>query len=141
MARKRREVKPLATIWRTPDPLWNAIEGVLAELDPPAHTGRERGDQRLALDGIIYQLRSGVQWNFLPKEFGSDSAVHRTFQRWIARGVFLRIWGLLIEYCDDLGAVDWQWQSADGALSKARFGGIKWAKTPRIAANQARNVA
>ena len=141
MARTRREVKKLATIWRAPDPLWNAIQDILTELDPPARTGRHRGNQRRALDGIIYQLRSGVQWNFLPTEFGSDSAVHRTLQRWVAKGVFPRIWGLLIQHCDDLGAVEWQWQSADGALSKARWGGIKWAKTPRIAANPAPNAA
>jgi len=31
----------------------------------------------------------------------------------------------LVEDCDELGAVDWQWQSADAWLGKARFGGEK----------------
>ena len=48
---------------------------------------------------------------------------------------------VLMENCEEIGAVDWQWQSADGAMSKARFGGIKSARTPRIAANRARNAA
>jgi putative transposase len=137
MARKRREVKPLPTLWTVPDELWNAIQPVLDELDPPAHTGRKRNDPRCTLDGIIYQMRSGVQWNHLPRVFGSDTAVHRTFQRWITLEVFPRIWALLVQHCEDLGAVNWEWQSADAALSKARFGGTRSARTPRIAANPA----
>jgi len=137
MARKRREVKPLPTIWETPDELWKQIEPIIEELDPPATTGRPRNDPRRTLNGIIFQMRSGVPWNYLPKEFGSDSAVHRTFQRWIALGVLAQVWGSLIQACDKLGGVDWRWQSADAAMGKARFGGIEWAKTPRIAAKTA----
>ncbi len=132
MARKKRDVKPLPTIWETPDPLWEQLEPILDELDPPATTGRRRNDPRRTLDGIIYQMRSGVQWNYLPKEFGSDTAVHRAFQRWIRIGFFERAWALLLQNCDDLGGVDWRWQSADGAMGKARLGGTMWAKTPRI---------
>ena len=86
-------------------------------------------------------MRTGGQWNQLPRKFGDDSSVHRTMQRWITRGVFQRLWALLIENCDELGGVNWEWQSADGAMGKARFGGISSAQTPQIAANQARNVA
>ena len=141
MARQKKQVRPLPTIWEVSDELWDIIQSILDELDPPADTGRPRTGQRAALNGIIYQMRSGVQWNQLPRRFGDDSSVHRTMQRWIARGVFRLLWAVLIENCEELGAVDWQWQSADGAVSKARFGGIKSARTPRIAANRARNAA
>ena len=137
MARTKRKVKPLPTIWRVPDELWKTIKAVLDELDPAAATGRKRTDQRSALDGIIYQMRTGCQWNVLPKEFGDDSSVHRTFQRWIRKGVLDRIWAVLIEQCDELGGVDWQWQAADGAMGKARFGGTLLGETPRIAAKTA----
>ena len=138
MARHKRAVEPLPTIWATPDELWdNVIVPILHELDPEPHTGRPRIDQRKALDGIIFQMRSGCQWNHLPSDFGDDASIHRTFQRWIARGVLERVWAKLIEACDELGAVEWVWQSADAALGKARFGGIASAKTPRIAANPA----
>jgi len=132
MARTKRAVKPLPTIWRVPDELWNEIRPILEELDPPARTGRPRTDARAALDGIIYVLRTGCQWNVLPKEFGDDSSVHRTLQRWIAKGVLDRIWAHLIEACDDLGGVDFAWQSADAAMGKARFGGAMSGRTPRI---------
>ena len=124
MARHKRAVEPLPTIWNCPDELWdNIVLPTLHELDPEPHTGRPRIKQREALDGIIYQMRSGCQWNHIPKEFGNDASIHRTFQRWIARGVLERIWAKLVETCDELGAVDWVWQSADAALGKARFGG------------------
>ena len=134
--RKRRR-KVLGTIWRCPDGLWERVALVLDELDPPARTGHPRIDQRRALDGMIYQMRTGCQWSALPKEFGDDSSVHRTMQRWAAKGVFVLIWSLLVADCDDLGGVDFQWQAADCSMGKARSGGIKWAKTPRIAARTA----
>lgn len=141
MARRKKTYQPLPTIWEVNDELWSIIQSILDDLDPPAKTGRPRTDERAALNGIIYQMRSGVQWNQLPQQFGDDSSVHRTMQRWISKGVFERIWALLIENCEERGGVDWQWQSADGAMGKARFGGTLSAPTPRIAASLARNAA
>ncbi len=112
------------TVWEVPDVLWEQIEPVLLEADPPNPRGRPRADARRALDGIIFRLRSGCQWNRLPKEFGDDSTIHRTFQRWGDRGVFTRIWALLVQECEDLGEVQWRWQSADAAMGKARLGGV-----------------
>jgi putative transposase len=140
MARQKRKVKPLPTIWEVDDDLWKIIESILAKMDPPSWTGRDRIDQRAALNGIIYQMRSGCQWNHLPEEFGDDSSVHRTFQRWVQKGVLERIWATLIENCEELGGVDWQWQSADGAMGKARFGGTRSVPTPRIAGRMAPNA-
>lgn len=53
--------KPLPTIWRVPDELWEIIEPILAEHDPPKSTGRPRVDQRAALDAVIFRMRSGCQ--------------------------------------------------------------------------------
>ena len=126
MPRRKRETSEtvLPTIWRVPDELWAKIEPILAAYDPPKRVGRKRINQRRALDGIIYRMRSGAQWNQLPKEFGDDSSVHRTFQRWERLGVFDRIWAVLVEECEELGGVNWEWQAADGAMGKARLGGI-----------------
>ena len=124
--------KPLPTIWRVPDELWEKIEPILKEHDPPKSTGRSRIDQRAALDAIIFRLRTGCQWNRLPKEFPDDSSVHRTLQRWVEGGILDLIWASLIEECEELKGVDWEWQAADGAMGKARFGGTSWARTPPI---------
>lgn len=142
MARTKRSVKALDTIWECPDDLWdNVILPIIECLDPPKHTGRKRVDLRQALNGIIYQLRSGCQWNHLPKDFGDDSSVHRTFQRWIEKGVLTEIWSVLVAHCEGLGDVDYTWQSADGFMGKARFGGTRSAQTPRIEPKMALNAA
>lgn len=141
MARRRRAAEPLGTIWTCPDALWVLISGILEELDPPAKTGRPRTDPREALNGIIYQMRTGCQWNHLPRQFGDDSSVHRTLQRWEAKGVWDRVWATLVGRCQELGGVQWSWQSADASMGKARFGGIMSAPTPRIAGKTASNAA
>jgi putative transposase len=142
MAAHKKVVKPLETIWECPDDLWgNVVVPVLEALDPRKPGGRPRIDQRRALNGIIHQLRSGCQWNHLPKEFGDDASVHRTFQRWTDQGVLTEIWAVLVGHCEGLGDLDWEWQSADGFLGKARKGGISSAPTPRIGPKTARNAA
>src|SRR5215208_1793068 len=125
MSENPAQKKPLPTLWRVPDELWEIIEPILNEHDPPKSTGRPRVDQRTAFDAIIFRMRSGCQWNRLPEEFPDDSSVHRTFQRWIELGVLDLIWERLIEECEDLGGVDFEWQAADGAMGKARFGGSR----------------
>ncbi len=139
---QRRRVEPLPTIWQVPDALWARLEPILADVDPPAPTGRKRIDQRKALDGIIYQLRTGCQWNVLPREFGDDSSVHRTFQRWVDCGIFDRIWAVIQEACEDLNGCDWEWQAADAALGKARSaaahqGGTRLVRIPLTAPSAA----
>ena len=80
----------LETIWEVPDELWERIEPIILEEDPPKARGRKRSDPRQMLNGIIFRLRSGCQWNRLPKELGDDSTIHRTFQRWVGTGVLHR---------------------------------------------------
>ena len=45
-------------------------------------------------------------------------------------GVFERMWAVLLQECDELGGVSWEWQAADGAMGKARFGGMISGATP-----------
>ena len=113
----------LDTIWEVDDTLWTLIEPILQKHWPRKRTGRPTADWRAALNGIIYRMRTGVQWNKLPRQFGDDSTVHRWFQEWSTQGVFEQIWALLLNRCDELRDVQWKWQAADSALGKARFGG------------------
>ena len=142
MARRKTKNQPLPTFWEVCDALWATFQSILEELDPPPEAiGRPRADPRRILNGIIYVMRSGCQWNRLPEKYGSDSTVHRTMQRWIQRGVLQRFWAVLAENCEELGGLDWQWQSADGAMGKARFGGIISVPTPQIVGKTAPNAA
>ncbi len=120
----------LDTIWEVSDQLWEQIQPEISEMDPPKNTGRKRVDPRQMLNGIIFRMRSGCQWNHLPKVLGDDSTIHRTFQRWVELGVLQRIWAVLVEGCEALGGVNWEWQSADCAMGKARSGGMRLVPTP-----------
>ena len=43
----------------------------------------------------------------------------------MALGVLERIWAVLVEECEELAGVDWEWQAADCAMGKVRFGGMQ----------------
>lgn len=135
-AAKVTAAKPLPTIWEIPDELWERIEPILLRHYPPAHTGRPRADLRRVLDGIIHRMRSGCQWNHLPRQFGPDSTVHAWFQRLAEDGVFAEIWGELVLECDELDDVHWEWQAADGVMGKSRFEGAKRGPNPTDRAKQ-----
>lgn len=131
----------LDTIWEVSDQLWEQIWPVILTADSPKSRGRKRADPRQMLDGIIHRLRSGCQWNHLPEELGDDSTLHRTFQRWVELGVLQRVWAVLVDECEELGGVDWEWQAADAALGKARLGGTLLVPTPQTGARQGANGA
>lgn len=131
--RKRKRTggsKPLPTIWEVPDDLWERVKPILDEFWPRKPTGRRHANWRLMLNGIIFRMRSGCQWDHLPGKFGPKSTVHDWFQRWCAGGVMKRIWEELVGECQELGGVQWEWQAADGWLGKARFGGKKGGEKP-----------
>jgi putative transposase len=138
---KAKKAKVLGTIWFICDELWDRIRPILEEFWPKKKTGHPLRNWRMAINGIIFRMRSGCQWDHLPKRYGSKSTVHRWFQRWNKGNVMAKIWAALVSECEELGGVSWEWQSADGALAKARFGGIKSAPTPPIAGKTAPNAA
>lgn len=128
--------RPPPTIWELPDELWERIESILARRYPPARTGRPRADLRLMLDGIIFRMRTGCQWNRMPERFGPDSTLHDWFQRFVTDGALEEIWAELVRECAALGAVDWEWQAADGVMGKSRFEGDKRGPNPTDRAKQ-----
>lgn len=130
MRRKRIKDDELPTIWRVSDVMWEIIEPIILELDPPNDIGRTRIDTRSAFDAIIYLMRTGCQWNQLPNEYPDDSSVHRTMQRWIAQDVLAHIWASLVMLCALLEAVDWEWQAVDASMGKARSGGDQVGPNP-----------
>jgi transposase len=57
------------------DELWEIIEPLLPPEPPKPEGGRPRVDDRAALTGIIFVLKSGIPWEMLPKEMGCGSGV------------------------------------------------------------------
>ncbi len=82
------------------------------------------------MSGILYVMRTGCQWNAMPREYGSGKTVHRYFQRWTKAGVFKRMWQAGLNEYDELIGIDWRWQAADGTMTKAPLGGQKTGPNP-----------
>jgi transposase len=118
------------TFRQIPDTLWKRMVAVLPVYKTSCKGGRPRLPLRNVLLGILYVLRTGCQWKAMPTEFGSGSAIHAYFQEWVALGVFEKLWKLALEEYDDLRGIDWQWQSLDGAMTKAPLGGEKNREKP-----------
>jgi putative transposase len=79
---------------------------------------------------IFYILRTGIQWKALPRSLGAASTVHDRFQQWLKAGVFKELWVTgLLEYNTDIG-LDFEWQSIDGAMTKAPLGGGETGPNP-----------
>lgn len=72
-------------------------EKIMKEIEPllPRKTskkGRPTMCPKKAFLGIIYILKTGTQWAFLPEKFGCPSTVHGTFIRWIHLGFFQKLY-------------------------------------------------
>jgi transposase len=113
-----------------PDPLWERIAPLLPIYKSSCKGGRPRLDLRDVVTGILFVLRTGCQWKAVPPQFGSGSAIHDYFQEWVAQGIFEKLWRIALEEYDDLAGIDWQWQSLDGAMTKAPLGGEKNREKP-----------
>lgn len=108
--------------FQIPKVLWEIIEPLLPEPKLKKKSGRPRMDDKKAMTAILYVLRTGIQWNALPRSLGASSTVHDRFSEWTAEGVFELLWqAVLIKYDEEKG-LDWEWQAMDGAMVKAPLG-------------------
>ncbi len=99
------QIKTVPTIWEVPCVLWSIVSEILVQVYPRKRVGRSRVCFRRTLNGIINRMRTGAQWNKLPKEFGDDSTVHRWFQLWCEDQLMARTWSVLATQCSYLGGV------------------------------------
>ena|ERR1017187_7693207 len=114
--------------WLVSDDLWSKVALLLP--NPPRRArwrgGRPRVADRQALNGILFVLRTGCQWNALNATgICSSSTAHRRFQQWVRAGVFAKLWKQGLAEYDELKGIDWRWQAMDGAMTKAPLGGEK----------------
>ena len=85
----------MAKRYELKDDQWARIEQMLPgkKSDP----GRSGEDNRRFVNGVLWILRSGAQWDELPERYGKWKTVHKRFTRWAKRGVWERIFAALIE--------------------------------------------
>ncbi len=73
--------------------LWKSLQPSLHLPARSRRGGRPRLDDRVALNGILFVLTTGIPWEDLPQElgFGSGMTCWRRLRDWQARGVWDRL--------------------------------------------------
>ena len=119
---------PKIQSWEVSDAFWKKVSSLIPapERDPNKAYRRKPGggkkpmEPRQIFEAIMYVLRTGCQWKALPKvRFGSPSAIHTHFMRWMRAGFFVSIWRAGLAEYDEMEGIAWHWQSIDGSMTKA----------------------
>jgi len=123
------------------DELWAIIEPLLPE--PKARRfrfpGRKPIDNRRALTGIIFVLKTGIGWEDLPQEMGCGSGMTcwRRLHEWQAADVWQRLHEVLLAKLNRAEQIDWSRAVVDSSSVRALKGGPKQARIPPTKAKRA----
>ena len=130
--------KPLVT-----DALWAEIEPLLPIVRPSPKGGRPRVSDRACLTGILFVLKTGIPWEYLPQEMGCGSGMTcwRRLRDWHEAGVWRKLHHVLLNRLQQAGLIDWSRVSVDAASVPAPGGALTQGPTRRIAASRARRGA
>lgn len=124
------------------DELWAHLEPLVpkARRRARARGGRPRLDPRVVADAIFFVLRTGCQWKAVNRASHgvSGSSAHGYFQEWVRAGTFQRFWEAGLQEYDEVSGIQWDFQSMDGAMTKAPLGGAPRARIRPIVRSLAR---
>jgi transposase len=124
------------------DELWETIEALLPPEPPKPRGGRPPIDDRAALTGIVFVLKSGIPWEMLPKEMGCGSGMTcwRGLREWQEAGVWERLHLVLLDRLGEADLIDWERASLDSASIPAKRGARKPERIRRIRERRARSA-
>jgi transposase len=124
------------------DELWEVVEPLLPEQPPKPKGGRPRLDDRAALTGIVFVLKSAIPWEMLPQEMecGSGMSCWRRLREWQQAGVWEELHHKLLDRLGKAEQIDWERSSLDSASVPAPGGTERPARTPQTRANRARSA-
>src|SRR5262245_10157004 len=108
-----------------PDKLWEQIEPLLPRSPPRPKGGRPRLPDRQALTGIIFILKTGIPWEYLPQEMGCGCGMTcwRRLQAWYHAGVWDAIHHLLLNHLRRANRIDFSRFLVDASHVRAVGGG------------------
>lgn len=120
------------------DKLWTVLEPLIPPAPPRPKGGRPRIADRAALTGILFVLKTGIQWEWLPQEMGCGSGMTcwRRLRDWQAAGVWQRLVAVLLSRLRQADGLDFSRASLDSAYVRAKGGAKPPGRTRRIGANQ-----
>ena len=116
------------------DALWERIEPLLPPPKPRRfrYPGRKPMDNRKALTGIIFVLKTGIPWESLPQEMGCGCGMScwRRLRDWQQAGVWQKIQEMLLAELRAADKIDWSRAVIDSASLRAVHGGEKTGPNP-----------
>src|SRR5215831_16241118 len=115
------------------DELWELIEPLIPQVARRHRfPGRKRIDDRKVLTGILFVLRTGIPWEYLPQEMGCGSGVTcwRRLREWQQAGVWQRLHELLLAKLHEAELIDWSRVAVDSSHVRAFWGGDKTGPSP-----------
>lgn len=123
------------------DELWSKVQPLLPRTRRYPKGGRPRVDDRAVFTGIVFVLRTGLPWRYLPREMGCGSGVTcwRRLRDWQRRGVWKKLHHAMLEELDRRGALSRSAAVIDSASVRAVLGARTRVPVARIGANQAAN--
>jgi transposase len=126
--------KPLVS-----DELWAIVAPLIPSEPPKPKGGRPRVPDRQALTGIIFVLKTGIPWEYLPPELGCGSGMTcwRRLRDWNRAGLWHRLHQALLERLEAAGQIDWSRSSLDTDSVAAKRGATRLARTRSIGAARA----
>ena len=78
------------------DTEWEILEPLLAEVLPPKKKTKPlTWTYRALIDGMLYQLKNGCNWEDLPKDLPPYSTVFWHYNQWRQAGSFEQLMNLL----------------------------------------------
>ena len=123
------------------DKLWTLIEPLLPQPKPrrKRFPGRKPVSNRQALTGIVFVLKTGIPWEYLPQELGCGSGMTcwRRLRDWQAAGLWQKIHEHLLTKLREANQIDWSRAIVDSASVRALRGGKKQVPTPLIGRKRA----
>lgn len=122
-----------------PDALWERVQPLLPLHHPQRKGGRPRASDRACLRGIVFVLKTGIQWEELPREvFGvSGMTCWRRLHEWHEAGVWIQLHRNLLNELGLLGEIDWTRAAIDAASVRAFKKGTSRVRTPQTGVNRA----
>jgi transposase len=108
-----------------PDELWEIIEPLLPPHPPHPKGGRPPLDDRKALTGILFVLKTGMPWEDLPCEMncGCGMTCLRRLRDWQGDGTWLKIHEVLLDRLRGADKIDWSRALIDSSFVRAAYGG------------------